>query len=283
MHVYLSRFAVCVIIALMISSCSDGNGEVNGKTSRVDEILSRGTIRAGYVVYPPGTIKDPNTGELTGVFVDLLEESARAMSLEVEWVEEVGWGSMIEGLKAGRYDMIGSQVWANSSRAREADFTIPVFYSGICAYVRGDDERFNEELVGVNESSIRIATIDGEMSSIIARSDYGLAQTISIPQLSPNSQAMLNVVQNRADITFMEPFVANLFLDSNPGSLKNLTPNNPVRIFGNTMMLPRGDEEFESMINTALLEQINSGSVEKLFDKYGVTEGSFYMRDQPYR
>lgn len=271
----------CLLLSGLLS-CDSGPSQNSSTPSLADAVLARGTIRAGYLSYPPGSLRDPSTGELSGVFVDLLEVSATGLGLEVEWVEEVGWGTMIEGLKADRYDIVGTQVWANSSRAREADFTIPIFYSGIGAYVRSDDQRFDGQLSRVNAPAVQVATIDGEMSSIIAASEFPNARTVSLPQLSPNSQAILNVVQGRADITFMEPYVAELFLRENPGSIRNIIPNDPIRIFGNTMMIPRGQEEFKNMIDTALLEQIHAGAVEELFRKYEVPDGSFYLRASPF-
>src|SRR5438874_1363658 len=77
-----------------------------------DRVMSSGVIHCGYVVYPPGLLKDPNTGKLSGVFYDIMESAAKSLQLRLEWTEEVGWGSMIEGLQANRYDMICSPVWA---------------------------------------------------------------------------------------------------------------------------------------------------------------------------
>ena len=61
---------------------------------------------------------------------------------------------MIEGLRADRYDLIGSQVWANSSRAKQADFTVPLFYSGIGIYVRADDSRFDSDHAKIDSPDV---------------------------------------------------------------------------------------------------------------------------------
>lgn len=246
-------------------------------------VTESGVIRCGYVTYPPGCVKDPNTGELSGIFVDMLEEAADSLGLTVEWVEEVGWGSMIEGLKADRYDMIGSPVWANSTRAKLADFSTPLFFSGIGVYVRTNDDRFTDNFAAINAAEVRIATIDGEMSDIISRSDFPLAQRVSLPQLSDNSQMLLNVAEGRADLNFVEPYIAELFLKSNPGTLVNITPDRPIRVFANTMMFRKGQDEFKSMLDIALLELINGGRLHELFEKYEVPPGSFYPPAFPYR
>ena len=246
-------------------------------------MISSGKIRCGYVIYPPGSIKDPNTGKLSGVFVDAMQAAADNLELKLEWTEEVGWGSMIEGLKTDRYDMICSQVWANSSRGKVADFTIPLIYSGIGIYVRADDGRFTDNLNGIDSPKVKISTIDGEMTDIIASSSFPKATRVSLPQMSDVAQVLLQVVEKKADITFVEPYIANQFLKSHPGTLKNIAQERPIRLFGNTMMFRKGEEKLKSMMNTAFQELINGGHVETLLNRYVPDKTSFYRPAYPYR
>jgi ABC-type amino acid transport substrate-binding protein len=274
---------VALLIAFAVNHFSAPSQDVAQADTAFDRVMSSGVIRCGYIPYPPGLIKDPNTGKITGVFAEAIEEAASNLGLKVNWVEEVGWGSMIEGLKAGRYDLVCSPVWANSSRAKFAEFTVPLFYSGIDAYVRADDNRFSSALSGVNSPNVRISTIDGEMSAIIASHEFPQTQTVSLPQTADDSQLLLDVTSNKADITFVEPYIADQFLKSHPGSLKNITPENPVRVFPNTMMLKQGDERLKSMMNVALDELVNGGEIDKLLDKYAGSEHPFYPVARPYR
>jgi polar amino acid transport system substrate-binding protein len=246
-------------------------------------ILASGKIRCGYVPYPPGLIKDPNTGEISGVFADAIKEAAANLGLKVEWAEEVGWGTMIQGLDSDRYDAICSPVWANSSRSKVADFTVPLFYSGIGAYVRADDTRFASALSKANSSEIRVATIDGEMSEIIASSQFARAQKVSLPQTASDSQLLLNIVDRKADITFVEPYIADLFLKTHPSSIKNLVPDHPVRVFGNTIMIKKGTYDLQSTLDVALGELINSGEIDRLLNQYTNGNKSFYPTALPYR
>ena len=63
---------------------------------------------------------------------------------------------MIEGLDTNRYDVVGSGIWINASRGRGADFTIPLLYDAVCAYVRDDDRRFDDN-VGAGDVATGIA------------------------------------------------------------------------------------------------------------------------------
>lgn len=282
----LKSLWMLLVATLLLASCNTKTTDNGKQESAYDRVIKSGTITCGYVTYPPGCIKDPNTGKLSGIFVETLEKAAEVMGLKVVWKEEVGWGTMIEGLQGNRYDLIGSPVWANSSRGKLADFTTPLFYSGIGIYVRADDNRFQNTPTGLqalNNKDIKISTLDGEMSDIITKADFPNATQVSLPQNSDNSQLLLNVVNKKADITFIEPSIAEDFLKNNPGTIKNIAADKPIRVFPNTMMLKKGETDLQNMLNVALAELINSGYVDRIIDKYDPKGNLFYRVAYPYQ
>lgn len=257
---------------------------IGGKAKTAyDQIVERGTIRCGYVSNPPSCMKDPNTGELSGIFVEAIEEAAKKLELKVDWTEEVGWGSMIEGIKAGRYDMVPCAIWPTSQRSRHVDFTRPLFYSGVCAYVRSNDNRFDNDIALINSPSVKIATMDGEMAEVIADTDFPKAEKLQVPQLSEITSMLLNVRDKKADVTFVELFFAQEFQNNNPGALKNITVSSPLRVFPNTVLIPKGEFELKQMVNTAIEELVNIGTVDSLIGKYEPVPGTFYRMAPPYR
>ncbi|MEK7504803.1 MAG: transporter substrate-binding domain-containing protein, partial [Patescibacteria group bacterium] len=237
---------ITVVVAIIVSFIGvklfSKNGSTSGTDSTLATVLNRKEIRVGYVIYPPGMIKDANTGELSGIFHDALEEAGKNLGLKINWVEEVGWGTMIEGLKAGRYDMIGSPVWPSAPRATQADFTRPLTYSVISVYSRANDNRFNNSWDAINSPDVRISVVDGELAQTIAQSQFPTAKVVSLPQLSDISQSLLNVSSGKADVAFVEPYIADAFLKNNPGSIKNVQPNNPLRVNGNSIVIGQGKE-----------------------------------------
>lgn len=167
---------------LVLSGCGDqfsARTAATAKPTVYDRVLSAGVIRCGYVTYPPGFITSPNGKPPSGIFADLIEATAHNLNLRIEWTRETGWASMIEDLNTDKFDMVCSPVWANSSRARLADFGTPIYYSAIGVCVRRGDTRFVDNLAAIDNPSIKIATIDGEMSSIIAASDFPKANVVS--------------------------------------------------------------------------------------------------------
>lgn len=233
--------------------------------------IGKDTIRVGYIIYSPSLVKDPQTGEFSGFSYDIVEAVADKLGYETDWVEEVGWGTAIEGLKTQRYDVVGTQIWPTEARKKEAEFTIAPMDSVSYAYAREGDSRFDGGLSILNSSEFTISTLDGEISTEIASVDFPNAKTISLPQLSSWAEVLLNVVNNKADITFSEPSTVADFLNTHPNTLKRVNVP-PVRSFGNSFAFNKKDTELVKEWNKAIRELLDEGEVEKILKKYGVED-----------
>ena len=260
----LIALSILAIFTLSIKSQS-------GQKSLSEEVISKGEIRIGYILYPPLLDKNPSTGELSGASYEIVEAAARRLGLKTKWTEEVAWGSAIEGLKTNRYDILGTQMWPNAARAREAVFSLAPFNSNIYAYGRAGDARFDEGLKDLNSPDFTISTLDGEMGQFIASQNYPNAKVNALPQYASYAEVFLNVVNNKADLAFVEPSTANDFLQSNPGSIVRISTN-PLRTFGNSFAFKRGEESMVSMWNVALEELLNDGTIQKILEDQGISE-----------
>ncbi|NND65075.1 MAG: amino acid ABC transporter substrate-binding protein [Gammaproteobacteria bacterium] len=240
-----------------------------------DRVMRFGVIKCGYLVRPPLFVKDPNTGDFSGVTYELMQALGKSTGLNIEFTEEVGWSTMISGLKSGRYDMMATSVWMNASRAREVSFLEPLFYSGVGVFSRVDDQRF-KSVADVNNSNVTIATIDGTTYDHIARLDFPQAKTLSLTQLNSLSEVLVQVETGKADVAIIESYEGTEYLHNNPGKLKDITTGKPIRYFGEAFMVPHKELAFSSMLNTALAELKNSGLLDDLLDKYQIKAGSFF-------
>ncbi len=255
------------IVALVLGVM--GLNNKSSQSSVSDKVIQSGELRIGYIVYPPLLFKDPATGQLSGVSYDLVEEAAKKLNLKTNWVEEVGWGTAMEGLKTGRYDILGTQMWPNSARAREVVFSSAPMNSMLYPYVKAGDTRFNTDLTKLNSSEYTVSAVDGEMATFIAAQDYPKAKLSSLPQTVSYAEVFLNIVNGKADITFVEPSAANDFLKTNPGKIARVG-NTPVRTFGNSFAFARGQDSMSDMWSVAIGELVAEGTVQKTLEKYNV-------------
>src|SRR6516162_8652390 len=149
---------VVMISALALLASCGSSGIVQGvkRESLYDRVMHSGTIRCSYLACAPYCIKDPNSGELSGIFVEAMETVGRKLGLKVVWTGEVGYESLFEGLNSDRYDVFAGGLWPNASRAKAADFSIPIYYGAVKAYGRSDEKRFENNLDAINASDVRI-------------------------------------------------------------------------------------------------------------------------------
>ncbi len=217
---------------------------------------------------------------MSGIYVDALDAVGSRLGIKVEWTQEVGFATMVEDLKAMKHDAICAMVWPNASRAPFVEYSIPIFYSGVGIYVKkGSKIRTLQE---IDVPDVRIAAIEGEITEIIGRQDFPRAKKVTLPQNSELSQLLLMVAEDKADVTFVEPFIANKFLANSPGTLVNIAQENPIRTFGNTIMYRKGEFELKSMLDTALTEELLSGAIAKHIAKYPGAAQAVYPVAKPY-
>lgn len=246
-----------------------------------DRVMRTGTLTCGYGVWAPNIIADVNNGAISGIFYDYAEALAKAAALKVEW-KEVAWGDFVLELKNGRIDAMCAGIWPTMARGREMIFVAPVNYVVINAYVRVDDTRFSGDLNKINDPAVTIATMDVEMSSIIAAADFPAAQTLSIPATGSQPQMLLNVATGKADVTFSDAATASEFMKANPGKLKPLPGGEAIRAFGNTIALGRKETELKSLLDIGTAELQQSGVIEKILKKYEATPGTIFRVSKPY-
>ncbi len=249
------------------------------KETAYERVMRTGTIRCGYTPYSVGLIKDPNTGKLSGIYYDIISRLAENLMLKVDWVEEIGWAEQIEGLHTKRYDMICSPVSVTAPRARQADFSLPLYDSPVHIWAKEGNTNLTSDLKALDNSSIKIATLDGEQTSVFAHQFFPHAQQVSLPQSSHFSDLILQVTTGKADIVFAEPTPIDEFMRHNRTRLKPITPTDkPLLVVPNIILLPSDDFAFKELIDNGLREMFNARLIDQIIDRYEMRPNS-YVRE----
>jgi len=252
------------------------------KESAYDRVLRTGAIRCGYLAYDPVIKKDPNTATVSGLLVDILDEMAKRLEMKIEWTEEVPFVTAFEGLKTNRYDAVCTALWGWAPQARVGELVGPMYYYPIGAWVRADDTRFDKGLAAVNAKGIKISGVDGTFPLEAAKADFPKARAVSLPQISDYTQPLLEVKTKKADLTFMDNNIGLRFLASNPGAVKNIAADPPYKIFGQFIMVNKGEHSLQSMLQGVNNLMILDGTMDRLISSYEPEKGAYYRVPQPY-
>ena len=264
------------LIVAIIASCNSVDSTKVIPNLR-DKVVKDTVIRACYKIYPPSCMKDSATGKLKGIFVETLEQAAKDLGLSVKWEAEVDYQTVIADLNADKFDIFGGSVWANPKRAKGAYLSTPLSYSKLFVYARANDKRFDNinSYSQLNDDKYIFALIQGGTGEGIRKNMFPKSRAQSIDAKASFSVSFVDIVANKSDLVISEPYQANLYLKSNPGSIKQLNIINPITVYGNCFMFKSGEVEFENMLNVELQSLINSGFVDDLIKKYEEIPNSF--------
>jgi polar amino acid transport system substrate-binding protein len=124
--------------ACVLGACSDG-GSRSGDT--LARIRKAGVARVGFANEAPFAYVDTDTGRLTGEAPEIARVVLKRLG--VSRIEGIltEFGSLIPGLKAGRFDLIAAGMYVTPKRCRQVDFSEPTYSIGDTFLVRTANPR----------------------------------------------------------------------------------------------------------------------------------------------
>ncbi len=197
--------------------------EMPGLLQRIEK---SGELHAGYGVYPPYTQENPNTKEVSGFSVDIINQIAKDLKCKVVW-HRLNWNTMSADLKRGEYDVIADPIFQTIPRAREFAFTEPYAYfpDGI-AVVRKEDNRFRA-FDDLDQKGVTIAVGQGWASETLVQSRFAKATVVPVQTATDLLQVFNEVVSGRADVAVADAADAKRFVQEHPNEVKALFLDNP--------------------------------------------------------
>lgn len=238
------------------------------KETAYERVMRTRTIRCGYATSPPVLVRDPNTGKISGLDVDIWEQIGLQLGLKIEWVEEAGWGNFIEGMRTGRYDAFCSLVWPDEARSKFLSLSIPVMYTFLSTFVRANDNRFSGNLEEFNSPDITIPAVDGDITVMMAKSKFPKAKILSLPQTATAWDMFQSVASRKADVVFLDRPMIETISKNNPGLLKELKTPEPPFTFTSHCSFNVGEFALRDMVDVALRTMIDDGRMEEMAKRY---------------
>lgn len=258
---------VAAYLTVQIVDNSHQAGAVSKETA-YERVLRTSVLKCSYGLWEPAVMRDPNTGELSGLIYDLMQEAGKALNIKIEFDHEIDWSAIATDLQAQKADAHCAGVWATPARGRQMAFTDPVSFLPAVAFVKANDKRFDQDINAINSPDVTIAIIDDDVSEEIATRDFPLAKRIARPQLGNVEDLLMMVADGKADITFDGPNRYKPYDAANPGKLRMLSTLKPIRIFPNTIAVDIHEQELLQMLNTTIHQLQDNGTFDRLKQKY---------------
>lgn len=239
----------------------------------VQEIVSRGEIKIGYITSPPGTVKDPISNELSGFYVEGMREIARQMGVKPVFVETT-WGNFVAGLQSGQFDMAIAGTFATVQRAMSVTFTKPIFYLGYGTLVRANDDRFTS-MEAVNAPGVRVAVVQGGAAEDYSRRNFPKAQIITLATGNLTA-GFVEVAAGRADVSVEDAVTMDAFVARQP-TVKNLYSAKPYNFTPIAWTVRRGNTELAGVINAGIDILHATGRWDEIARAQGLSGGTRFI------
>jgi ABC-type amino acid transport substrate-binding protein len=233
---------------------------------REDSVLAKcrkeGVLRVGYAQTGPWFYKDAKTGELNGVYKDVVEQLAKEIQVKVEW-KEVTFQNATIALRKGDFDLFGSSLTYLVSRALAVDFVGPYYSRGTLLLCHKDNADRFKTAADANKADVTFSVTSGA------------SEEPRIPLLFPAKPKVITttgqislgaepVRAKKADIWLSGDVDVILLAKRNADWAHVIDPGNPLDRRPNTLAIRYGDPEWKSFMDFYGRYLTVNGEVERL-------------------
>lgn len=207
--------------------------------------------------YAPFTFHD-ETGKLTGFDVEIAEEVARRMGVEIEFIE-TKWDGMFAGLDSKRFDMVANQVGIRADREEKYDFSIPYIQSRAVLIVSDTNTEINS-----------FTDLNGKKAGQSLTSNYGkMAQDNGAELVAVDgfNQSIELLNSGRIDATINDSLSYLDYKKQKPdAAIKIVATEDEASQSG--LLFRKGNEDLVEKVNAALEAMIQDGTFEEISVKW---------------
>lgn len=244
------------------------------KESAYDRVIRTGTIRCGYMIWPPYFQKDQKTGELSGLVKEAVDEIFGTMGIKVEYVEGI-LGQQPQDLKADKYDSFCFDSFLMPKAAKFLDYSKP--WMKVPMFLHGRQEfQAPSSISQLNANNYSFSALDGDLSSELAIRLFPTARLFSLPATADPSLIMLNVATKKADLAIIDALSVFKFNATNEQKLIKLY-DHPVALYPINFSVDKGQVDLQNMINYGVDIFVYTGRYDYLFEKYD-PNNKFFVR-----
>ena len=229
--------------------------------SRLDEIISRGTLRVGMTGdYRPFTSFDKATQKFSGFDVDMAEALGKALGVKVEFVQ-TAWPQLMKDFEADRFDVAMGGVSITLDRQKKGLFSTPIMREGKTPIARcADKDRF-ATLADIDKPGTRVIVNPGGTNERFARANIKAAE---IKVYGDNVTIFDEIAKGDADLMMTDASETRYQQKLHPGVLCAVHPDKPFDFAEKAYWLQR-DEALKAFVDQWLHIAMEDGSFGKIY------------------
>ncbi|MDJ0630420.1 MAG: transporter substrate-binding domain-containing protein [Rhodobacter sp.] len=211
--------------------------------SALNEILDSGVLKFGTTGdWNPMSVRDPATNSYKGFDIDVANELANDLGVEVEFVP-TDWKTLVNGVVAGKYHMTGSAS-ISPPRMKVAGFSESYIAVEIMPFTTPDLAGQFDGYDSINKPDVKVATTLGTTFEAMVREWFPDAD---IKVVEAPARGFQEVLAGRADV-FITSNIEGSTLKAKHGVVQvpGTEPRSPTPI---AMLLPQDDQVWINYVN----------------------------------
>jgi len=211
--------------------------------------------------YPPFTEQDEDTGEFSGIDVDMARDLAETLGVEVEWVK-TSWKTLMEDYLA-HCDIAVGGISMNPERAERVFFSMPTLVDGKTPIARCEDTAKYRTIEDINQPGVTSVFPEGGTNEEFAREHYPQGDL----RTHDNLTIFDEIVAGRADVMTTDRSEV-LYIDHEYEELCAVNPDEPFDYFQKGYLLPQGDVVFKHYVDQWLDIALHDGTYDEIAEPW---------------
>ena len=251
-----TAFALALVMALgLLASCGSSNSDKNTPAGDdVSDAAKTKLVVATSPDFPP--FESLEGGEVVGIEVDILNKIAEKMGMELD-IQQMDFDSVIPGVQAGKFDVGMSGITVTDKRKENVDFS-SVYFMAAQAIVVADGSSITGK-----------ADLEGKKVSVqtgTTAEEYCMGNGYEVLAFTANNDAAAALTAGKVDAWVVDNEVALAMAPELGLTVLDEAMTSEPYAFA----FQKGSE-LVAPFNEALDALLADGTVEQIFQQYGVT------------
>lgn len=253
----LTAFALALVMALgLLSGCGSSNSDSNTPSGddASDAAAKTKLVVATSPDFPP--FESLEGGEVVGIEVDILKKVAEKMGMELD-LQQMDFDSVIPGVQAGKFDVGMSGITVTDKRKENVDFSSVYFMAAQAIVVTADSGIIGKADLEGKKVSVQTGTTAEE---------YCMGNGYEVLAFTANNDAAAALTAGKVDAWVVDNEVALAMAPELGLTVLDEAMTSEPYAFA----FQKGSE-LVAPFNEALDALLADGTIEQIFQQYGVT------------
>lgn len=238
----MKRF-LTLAAAVAVASLTFGHAGAQQLQSRLYDITKSGKLKVCiWPNYYAISLRNPDTGKLEGIDIDLSEELAKDLGVKLEYVE-TSFSTFVADLQANKCDIGMFGVGATMKRAQAVAFTQPYLISGVYAVVQKDGKV--KTWADIDKPGVNVGVALGSYVEPFLRSYLKNAKVVAV---APPATTQAELMSRRIDVMATD-YPASTKMNAQFDWSVTLAPPEPLSVTPYAYVMNQGDQIWLNYVN----------------------------------